>query len=74
MGKKRRIGFQGGGMDAGTPGGGFGMGVGPDSVGGNPSGTGDTGLGGSGTVSSKSGTLAKTCPGKVLVISAEPGS
>ena len=37
-----RVGFVGGGSDSGVAGGGFGMGVGPDSVGGNPSGTGDT--------------------------------
>jgi hypothetical protein len=41
---RRRVGFQGGGMDAGATGGGFGMGVG--GVGANPSGKGDTGLGG----------------------------
>ena len=38
-----RVGLMGGGgSDSGVAGGGFGMGVGPDSVGGNPSGTGDT--------------------------------
>ena len=44
-----RVAFQGGGHDAGNPGGGFGMGVGPDGVGANPSGHGDTSssLGGS---------------------------
>ena len=57
MGKKRRIGFQGGGFDAGKDGGGFGMGVGPDGVGANPSGEGDTGLGGSGYLSSDSGPV-----------------
>ncbi len=48
---------KGGGADAGTPGGGFGMGVGPDGVGAAPGGKGDTGLGGSGTLGSKSGTV-----------------
>ena len=45
-----RVGLQGGGFDAGVPGGGYGMGVGPDGVGANPSGTGDTSssLGGKG--------------------------
>jgi len=38
----------GGGADAGGAGGGFGMGVGPNSAGANPSGVGDTGLGGKG--------------------------
>jgi len=42
LAKGGRVGFMGGGMDAGTPGGGFGMGVGPDGVGANPSGHGDT--------------------------------
>ena len=37
-----RVAFGGGGTDSGNPGGGYGMGVGPDSVGANPSGTGDT--------------------------------
>lgn len=50
-----RVGFMGGGMDAGNPGGGFGMGVGPDGVGANPSGHGDTSssLGGSSNNSNK---------------------
>jgi len=50
---RRRVGFRGGGMDAGATGGGFGMGVGPSGVGANPSGRGDTGLGG---VSDRGGT------------------
>ena len=43
-----RYGFKygGGGYDAGDTGGGFGMGVGPDGVGANKSGKGDTGMGG----------------------------
>lgn len=52
-----RVHLQGGGMDAGNPGGGFGMGVGPDGVGAAEGGKGDTGLGGSGTLGSKSGPV-----------------
>ena len=55
----QRKGFRygGGGYDAGTPGGGFGMGVGPDGEGAAEGGQGDTGLGGSGQLGSDSGNV-----------------
>lgn len=48
---------KGGGADAGTPGGGYGMGVGPDGVGAAPGGLGDTGRARSGVLGSKSGIV-----------------